>query len=128
MIKNFNSVLRKLLLGKETPNSLSTEPKESFVKVPDFPKGIPDALTQLLEVIYRVIKLKEDRLTAVKDVAKKYDIEIPTVADKYIRGLNQKTNQFDKILAQSDYNELKQLLKSKFIAYHDDIDNFFKTL
>jgi hypothetical protein len=124
---NPNSVLRKLLLSKQTVGFNGSD-KKTITELPDFPKGIPDALIQLLEVIYLVIKLREDRTMAVKKVAQKHGVEIPTVADKYIRGLNQKTNKFDMILNQSDHNELERILKDKFSDYQEVIGDFFKNL
>ncbi|MCX6658788.1 MAG: hypothetical protein NTX81_00195 [Candidatus Bathyarchaeota archaeon] len=120
--RDANSVLRRLLLGKQINNSISVE---AAIGLPDLPKAIPDTLVQLFEVVY-LVKKGEDRVNAVKIVAERHHIKIPTVADKYIRGLGKNTNQFDRMLEESGYNELEQLLKEKFPGHKNDVEEFFK--
>lgn len=122
--KDANSVLRRLLLEKQINTS---SVNKSVNELPELPKVIPDALTQLLELIY-LVKHGEDRVNAVKIVAKKHHIESTTVADKYIRGLDKNTNQFDRMLEESGYSELQRVLKEKFPAYQNDIEDFFGNL
>lgn len=120
--KDANAVLRRLLLERNADFSSHTN---AVIEFPELPKVIPDALIQLLEVIYLVNK-GEERVNAVKIVAKRHHIQSTTVADKYIRGLHKNANQFDRMLEGKEYSELKRVLKERFKAHGDEIEDFFK--
>jgi len=97
--------------------------KLCLLKLPD---ALPDALQQILQVIY-LVRLGEDRDKAAKIVAQYRNITYSAVADKYARQLNITTDQFDDLLRGPE-NELREILVQKFSYYKNDIENFFNSI
>lgn len=90
------------------------------------PGELPDALQQILQVVY-MVKMGVDRENAAKTVALYRNISYSTVADKYARQLNITTEQFDDLLRGPE-NELREILVQKFSYYKNDIENFFSSI
>ena len=59
---------------------------------------------------------------ATNRVAKLRNITPQAVLDKYCRQLNLRTDDFDRLLAQQDMNELRKILKTKFQRHGEIID------
>lgn len=123
-----NSVLRRVLLTK--PNKPLTEPIESVAEteILKFSKGIPKALSQFLEVIYRVRKMGQDRKEATRNVAKKEGVFYQTIIDKYCRQLGKKAFEIERLLEPDKLQELQLLLEKKFSSHRDVIRQFLKSL
>ncbi len=122
--KDENSVLRRLLLRQGTTMAIGVK---SGMALPSFPKGIPDGLSQIFEMVY-LVKHEEDRIEATKRVAQAHNIKYPTVVDKYARQLGKRVFEVDRMLQEPELNELKAILKTKFSIHSDIIDEFFSKL
>ena len=123
-----NSVLKRLLLGENTKIETQDFKQDEKTEFPFFPGGTPQALQQILEVVFLVKKHGSNRIKATHIVAQKHgDIEYQTVIDKYCRQLNKKAYEIDRLL-NSDLNEFKSILKNKFINHRDIINEFFEIL
>lgn len=127
---NPNSVLRKLFLrNKNRPGgqpSASAQNEDSGL--PQFSGSIPNALEQIMEVIFLVTKRHYSRNEATNLVARKRTITTQSVIDKYCRQLGKKAHDIDILLDVDRLNELLQLLKRKFPAHHQVIHQFFQSL
>lgn len=127
-VDTFNSALRKLLpLPDKVPERKPTPipapiASKAWEGMPTFPGGTPEALRQIIEVVLLVRGKAHDRVSATKIVADRHKIAITTVQDKYARQLRLNTQQFDRLLDQSDLNELKRRLQSKFNSNADLIE------
>lgn len=121
-----NSVLRRLLVSNRTKQKRSID---SVAKhdTPAIESGAPEALQQILEVIYLVKKTGYTRVDATKKVAQSRGIAPQTVIDKYCRQLNKKVFEIDKLL-DHDLDMLQSLLKKRFIHHHDVIDKIFLSI
>jgi hypothetical protein len=123
LIDTFNTSLRRLLPlvpakeGIASPVAIGARSER-----PVFPGGTPKALKQILEVALLVRGGAYDRTSATHVVADRYRIAVQTVLDKYARQLGLNTQQFDRLLDQTDLKELKRLLQSKFNSHADLID------
>lgn len=117
--KDPNSVLRKLLLKKgiNVPNNVRNVTIFSDL-------GMPDGLRQVLQVV-DLVKQGEDRVGATKKVALAHGIKYPTVVDKYARQLGKRVLEINKMLQEPEFHELKALLKKKYGAHSDTIEEFF---
>ena len=122
-----NSVLRRLLLAKSQRTISARFLSSDNGETPIFPKGVPTALQQILEVAYLVVKLGYTRTEATNTVAKRREVAPQTVIDKYCRQLNKKAFEIDRLL---DYGleEFRAILKKYFLHHHDVIDDFFERL
>ena len=98
-------------LGAEkTPNSLP------------IPAGTPKALREILEVVHQVRTSRSTRSDATKDIARKLGVGYTTVMDKYTRQLGLTTSEFDRLLDHDQLPQLKALLKERFRAHGDVVD------
>ena len=122
-----NSVLRRLLLAKSQKTISAQFLSSGNGETPVFPKGVPTALQQILEVAYLVVKLGYTRTEATNTVAKRREVAPQTVIDKYCRQLNKKAFEIDRLLEQ-DLDKFKAILKKYFPHHHDVIDDFFEEL
>jgi hypothetical protein len=123
-----NSVLRRILLPES--NKSLAEPIKATVET-DMPKlaiGVPRALSQFLEVIYRVRRMGQDRREATRNVAKKEGVFYQTIIDKYCRQLGKKAFEIDQLLELDKMHELQSLLEKKFSGHRDVIRQFLKSL
>ncbi|MEW6714381.1 MAG: hypothetical protein AB1306_04755 [Nitrospirota bacterium] len=123
-----NSVLRKFLPlnnGASKGNKIETVQKEDL---PVFHSGVPQGLSQILEVIYFVKKKRYSRTDATNKVASLRKTFPQTVIDKYCRQLNKKAFEIDKLLQDQNLNDFKMILESKFTNHRDVIRDFFKSL
>lgn len=106
-----------------------TKPSTTYIEKLDLlklPGELPDALQQILQVIY-LVKMGSDRENAAKTVALYRNISYSTVADKYARQLKITTDEFDDLLRGPE-NELREILIQKFSYYINDIENFFNDI
>jgi hypothetical protein len=117
-----NTVLRRLLL-EEAEDATQEEPLATM----DI-RGVPKALSQILEVLYEMEINNCSRTEATHRVAKKRGTAPQTVIDKYCRQLNKRAHEIDQMLSEPSYTEFRQLLKEKFTAHHGIIEIYFDTL
>src|SRR5271169_4887680 len=86
-----NTVLRRILLGADDNGQVPGIRTMHLVtlegKLPDFPRGVPQALAQILEVIYGVHKIGISRMQATNLAAQKRQTAPQTIIDKYCRQL-----------------------------------------
>jgi hypothetical protein len=99
-----------LLRAEKTPNSLP------------IPAGTPKALREILEVVHQVRISRSTRSDATKDVARRLGVGYTTVMDKYTRQLGLTTSEFDRLLDHDQLPQLKSLLKERFRAHSDIVD------
>lgn len=118
-----NKVLRRLLLDAAEDSDTDEEPL-AIMKI----KGVPKALSQILEVLYEIEVNNYSRTEATHRVAKKRGTAPQTVIDKYCRQLNKRAHEIDQMLSEPSYTEFKELLKEKFTAHHGIIEVYFNTL
>ena len=118
-----NSVLRRLLLEAADSGERPEEP----LPIMDI-KGVPKALSQILEVLYEIEVNNCSRIEATHRVARKRGTAPQTVIDKYCRQLNKRAYEIDLMLSEPSYAEFRQLLKEKFTAHHNIIEVYFDTL
>jgi hypothetical protein len=123
-----NSVLKRLLIQESRKAEVSPIKLIKDKNLFEIPSGTPKALSQFLEVIYRVRKLGQDRRDATREVAKREGVFYQTIIDKYCRQLGRKAHEIDKLLESENFNELQSLLKTKFPYHFDLINTFFKAL
>lgn len=126
LVDTFNSTLRRLLpLEAPKIHSHAQSAKVSRTNaggVPSLPSGTPQALRQILGVAHLVRGGAYTRTAATQFVAKQHGVFPQTVLDKYCRQLQLTANQFDRLLEQQNFADLRKLLKSKFPAYAEVVD------
>ena len=118
-----NSVLNRLLFGhpkKKSPNAV----KNTRINI----TGIPNALSQIFEVLFEIEINGYSRVQATNKVAKAKGTTPKTVREKYSTQLNKKASEIDRLFNKPDYKEFKQLLKDKYITHKDVIEIFFESL
>lgn len=118
-----NSVLNRLLFGhpkKKSPNA----GKNTSINI----KGAPNALSQILEVVYEMEINGLSRIQATNKVAKAKKTTPKTIREKYCNQLNKKASEIDQLFNKPGYEEFKQLLKDKFVIHKDIIEIFFESL
>jgi len=118
-----NSVLNRLLFGGLKKKNLSVR-KDNSINI----KGVPNALSQIFEVLYEMEINGLSRVQATNKVAKAKGTTPKTVREKYSTQLNKKASEIDRLFNQPGYEEFKQLLKEKFIIQKDIIEIFFESL
>jgi hypothetical protein len=91
-------------------------------------KGLPRALSQILEVVYEIKINGVTRIRATNRVAKRRGTAPGTVTDKYCRQLGQRAHEIDEMFAEPDLRRFKSLLESKFEAHRGIINMYFDTL
>lgn len=125
-----NTVLHRLLFN----TSSQTRTKSSFgsrtepLTKPHSASDVPKALTQVIEVVYEVVKMGRSRPDATKVVAKRHGPAPQTILDKYCRQLGMKAHEFDELLMEPELHTLIGILKEKFPRHHDHIDSFFDSM
>jgi len=125
-----NSVLHRLLFNTSSQTSpesrlqLRTKP----LSKPPISSGMPKALTQIIEVVYEVVKMNRSRPDATTVVSKRHGTAPQTILDKYCRQLRMKAHDFDELLAEPGLPALTGILKERFPRHHDYIDSFLDSL
>jgi hypothetical protein len=114
-----NSVLRRLLLNGK--GEVIVKP---MLEIPAIPRRSPEALRQILEVVYYVRSAGYTRTGATNFVAKKRQIAPQTVLDKYCRQLGKRADEVDSLLEQEHLKELETLLIGRFPNDADVIEQF----
>ena len=94
-------------------------------KWPSFSHVIPQALEQILEVAFAVIKLGHARVEATYLVAKKRNIAYQTVLDKYCRQLGKRARDIDRLFQKHNLVEFRLELYKSFPYYKNFIESFF---
>jgi hypothetical protein len=128
LVDTFNSAVRRMLpMGRKVEHSNgagATKPSvvDNMASLPTFPRGTPEALSQILEVVRLARSGAYTRTAATRFVAKRHEVFPQTVLDKYCRQLQLTASEFDRLLEQEDIAELRGLLRSKFPAHIDIID------
>lgn len=112
-----NSVLRRELLARNAsrpgrPAVLNAE----TTSVGEFgiPVGLPEAVSQTLEVLSTMRRHGVERRAATRRVAKARGVARETVADKYGRQLGLSTAMFDKLAAEPSLEQLTRRLVARF--------------
>jgi hypothetical protein len=123
-----NDVLRRELLWDNQFRSIQQVSGEHREDGPVFQAGTPEALKQILDVIYRVKRTRLSRIKATKLVAERYGVKVQTVNDKYGRQLCGSASNFDKLLEPSDCEMLKSTIVKYFPQEADQVNKFFKNL
>jgi len=118
-----NSVLNRLLFGQSKKKSPNTG-KDTSINI----KGVPNALSQIFEVLYEMEINGLSRVQATNKVAKSKGTTPKTVREKYSTKLNKKASEIDRLFNKPGYEEFKQLLKDKFVIHKDIIEIFFESL
>lgn len=125
LVDDANKVLRRLLLATrpQRPRSPVLSSSDATNGHPRIPAGTPMALREILEVVHRVRTSGSTRRDATRYVAGRLNITIQAVLDKYTRQLGLTASQFDRLLEADRVGELRSLLKQKFRAHADVIDD-----
>lgn len=129
LVDNFNSALRRLLPLKEpdrqkrAPIRQNATPADGESIVPSLPRGTPQALRQIVEVAHLVRGGAYTRTDATRFVAKQHGVFPQTVLDKYCRQLGLTANQFDRLLEQDRFVDLKRKLSAKFPSCTNAIED-----
>jgi len=118
-----NSVLTRLLFGHPEKKKKNVG-KDTYINI----KGVPNALSQIFEVLYEMEINGLSRVQATKKVAKAKGTTPKAVRDKYCSQLNKKASEIDRLFNKPDYEDFKQLLKDKFVVQKDIIEIFFESL
>ena len=112
-----NKVLRRFL----PLHNIETESQRKD-DIPEFRPGVPEALAQILQVMYLVKNKDFGRVQATREVAEARGITYQAVIDKYTRQLGKKAYEIDELLTDSNMNELKEILKEEFPRFVHDVD------
>ena len=118
-----NSVLNKLLFGHSKKKRTNAE-KDPSIDI----KGVPDALSQIFEVLFEMEINGLSRIQSTSKVAKAKGTTPNTVREKYCNQLDKKASEIDRLFNKPGYEEFKQLLKDKFVIQKDIIEIFFESL
>ncbi len=120
-----NSVLSRLLLGTSTDRPQKDESADMPALTVE---GAPKSLAQILEVMYEIENNGFSRIEATNRVAENRGTAPQTITDKYCRQLGKKAHEIDQLLAEPEYLQFRELLKTKFSRYHQMIDTYFESL
>jgi hypothetical protein len=123
-----NSVLRRLLLGKNDKPIKHHAIEHNAYDYPKFPSGTPQALSQVLEVIHAVHKFGISRSKATNVIAKRRNTSPQTIIDKYCRQLGKRAYEIDRLLHTDNMLDFQSLLENKFPRHNNIIIDFFKSL
>ena len=127
LVDTFNSALRRLLPLKRHIEQAGIAPVKAIASsgtgsMPSFPRGMPEALSQTVEVVQLVRSGAYTRTAATQYVAKRHGVFPQTVLDKYCRQLHKTASEFDRMLEEENLQELRAVLREKFPAHTDAID------
>jgi hypothetical protein len=103
----------KLARNSSTPSTADAPTLTSF--------GAPEALRQILRVVWLVRVEGLDRIQATVRAADEFGVERTTIADKYGRQLGLDVPRFDRLIGEPDLSELRRLLLSKFSDHRPDV-------
>ena len=120
-----NAVLSRLLFGPSTEHPHKDETADMQALTIE---GAPKSLAQILEVLYEIEINGYSRIEATNRVAENRGTAPQTITDKYCRQLGKKAHEIDQLLAEPEYLQFRELLKSKFSRYHQMIDAYFESL
>ena len=120
-----NSVLNRLLIGEETKK----EAPRSIFSIPSVNvEGLPESLSQILEIVYEIEVNGYSRIQATNRVAKKRDTAPQTITNKYCRQLGKKAHDINELLNEPGYKSFKELLISKFSSHAGVINMYFDSM
>jgi len=123
-----NSVLHRLLFDGRTPFDRMAQFDELILGLPGKSKKIPQALSQILEVLFEIRRMGRSRSDATAIVARRRSRAPQTIIDKYCRQLGKKTQEIDSLLEEDNLETFKRLLETRFKKHKDIIVSFFKQL
>jgi negative regulator of replication initiation len=125
-----NTVLRRELPLRQATriNGSTLLGAEKTLDSLPIPAGTPKALREILEVIYQMHTSGRTRSDATNYIARKLGVTPQTIIDKYTRQLGLTASQFDRLLDHDQLPQLKALLKERFRAHSDVVDQFFARL
>jgi hypothetical protein len=118
-----NSVLNRLLFGYSQKNRTNAG-KIPIINI----TGVPNALSQIFEVLFEMEINGLSRIQATNKVAKAKGTTPKTVREKYCTQLDKKASEIDQLFNKPGYDEFRQLLKEKFVIQKDIIEIFFESL
>lgn len=121
-----NNVLRRELLGASVAREKQSKHANALSDpgaMPELSAAIPMGLRQILEVVHGVRNANQTRSEATHLVARKYGVEQQTVIDKYCRQLDIQAYEFDQLLEQDSLEDLKVILKEKYVRHAKLIDD-----
>lgn len=133
LVDTFNSALRRLLpLRKMRDHDSAPVEREGLRQkpaglLPSVAERIPQALRNILEVVYLVSTGAYDRSSATHYLARHHKVAPQTIIDKYTRQINLTAREFDQLLEQTELHDLKKILKSKFPGDSQIIDRVITT-
>lgn len=104
-----NGILRRELLSLP-----QASPAIVHDEAPEFPRGLPLALQQIIEVVRLVRSGSHSRTEANHAVAHARGVAPATVLDKYTRQLGLTASQFDEMIGEENLPRLRTLLHKKF--------------
>ena len=119
-----NTVLRRELPLRQAPRASGNTPL-GVERTPDplsIPAGTPRALREILEVVHLMYTSGRTRSDATNYIARKLGVTPQTIIDKYTRQLGLTASQFDRLLDRDQLSQLKSLLKERFRAHGDVVD------
>ncbi len=128
LVDSFNSALRRLLPLSDNQKTTAQLSESGFAQSPSaaspvpIPIHLPQALQQILEVVRLVRSGSYTRPSATQYVARQFNVFPQTVLDKYCRQLGLAANQFDRLLEEPGFGELRKILKKRFSDCANDID------
>ena len=95
-----------------------------------FINRLPQALADVLEVIFIMRHDEVSRIKATAYVAEIRGVTAQTIIDKYTRQLRSdlSASEVDSLLGDYDYKEFKVLLINKYPEYKGQIEIFFQAL
>jgi len=123
-----NSVLHRLLFDRRPQVSSTITYDDMINGMSSLPAKIPQALSQIFEVIFEIKIKGRSRIDATGIVARRRDRAPQTIIDKYCRQLRKSAYEIDALLEEDNLQRFKQLLKNKFKNYENTIGSFFKLL
>lgn len=126
LVDTFSSSLRRLLALSSTKKAQPVPAAAGAGSPPTFPGGTPQSLQHIIEVVLLVHEGLYSRPLATKVVAKRHQVAAATVQDKYARQLGLSAYKFDRLIEQTGFKDLKQVLHSKFPAHADVINRWLR--
>ncbi|MBW1902070.1 MAG: PAS domain S-box protein [Deltaproteobacteria bacterium] len=123
-----NSVLCRLLFDTGIPVGRDKKFDDMMAGIPGVTKKPPQALSQVLEVIFEMKMTGRSRIAATGIVARRRGRAPQTIIDKYCRQLGKKASEIDGLLEEDNLQQIELLLRNKFKTHTDRIGSFFDLL
>ena len=121
-----NSVLHRLLFDSRFPVGATKQFNDVIAGMPYLARKLPQALSQILEVISEVKLKGRSRVDATGIVARRRARAPQTIIDKYCRQLGKKASEIDGLLEEENLQAFQTVLEGRFKDHRDSIGSFFK--